>query len=336
LIEILHSLVFALHLVCVNVATAGPLICIWLHWREAGGDSLAGRAGRYLAACSVLLLMVGSMVGIAVVAGLWTPVYRYALIERLSSKLFFGVWELIFSLVLLLIFVVWWKIAPKCALWLRWVRSLLALLAGTNLMYHFPFLFIIAGQLATEGILKGNEVNAADFRILMLNQEVLSRTFHFLIASVAMSGVMLIGYALRISRAGADSEDIKRVAIWGGRIALGSTLLQIPVGMWVMFSLPSDIQKQFMGGDMVTSGIFLLSVAAAFALMHYLASVAMGKTERKRLMKAIICMVLVIILMSVALRRSTSIAKPTTDQTGATLQVELNPFSFRVSDMSVK
>ena len=56
--------IFALHLLAVNVATAAPLVCIWLRWRESRHeDAAAGAVGRYLARQSNVMLLWGSALG---------------------------------------------------------------------------------------------------------------------------------------------------------------------------------------------------------------------------------------------------------------------------------
>jgi hypothetical protein len=46
--QLVLVLVFAAHLLCVNVASAGPLVAAGLDWLEGRGNRLAGEAGRYL------------------------------------------------------------------------------------------------------------------------------------------------------------------------------------------------------------------------------------------------------------------------------------------------
>jgi hypothetical protein len=298
-------LVFALHLLCVNVSTAGPLVCLWLEWREGRGDELAGRAGRYLAGLSLTLLVLGGVLGLLLGYLLWTPGLREALL-RLPSKIYFGVWELVFSLVCMGLHLLWWRAAPSCSRWLRVGRSLLPLLAGTNLLYHFPVLFVVIAQIANSASPAGDVIDASAFRQRMLDGEVLARAAHFTLASFAVTGVALFGFALRIARRGADESDVNRVAAWGGRIALVTTLLQIPAGIWVLFQVPADVQSRLLGGDLLGAALLALSIVAALMLLHNLAAVAMGDAQRGVLIRSMTMMVLVVVLMTGTLQRSRS------------------------------
>ena len=66
-----------------------------------------------------------------------------------------------------------------------------------------------------------------DFRRAILDPEVFSQFLHHVLASFAVVGVAMMGYALRVERRGGAADDVRRVAIWGGRTALVPTLLQL-------------------------------------------------------------------------------------------------------------
>lgn len=308
MIAILLALLLAVHLMCVNVGSAGPAVCIWLEWREWRGDQLAGRAGRYLAGLSIWLLIGGMALGVAMGFLLWSPEYRSAIVQ-LRSRVEFGVWELLFSLFLMGAQLFWWKRATASPFWQRAIRTFLLLLAATNLLYHFPILFVVISQVSAAGASVETTIDSAEFRTRMFHPEVLSRTAHFWLASAAMVGVMLIGFALRLSRQGAAEDDVHRAAVWGGRLALVPTLIQLPVGVWVLLALPEDIKLALMGGDLVGAALLGVSIMAALGLMHQLSSVAFGDTNRATLLRAMAMMVLVVVLMSATLERVRVIRK---------------------------
>lgn len=124
---------------------------------------------------------------------------------------------------------------------------------------------------------------------------------HVLLASVATTGVMMMGFALRLARQNEEAAQAETVAKWGARIALVPSIAQLLVGLYVLFHLPPQIQKQFMGGNMLTTGLFAVSVVAALALMHSLAAVALGDVQRKTIIRAMELLVLTVLLMSAAL-----------------------------------
>ena len=297
LLEVCLTLVLAVHLMCVNVATAGPLVCIWLEWKEAGQDSLAGRLGRFLAWASLALLVAGAGLGLVLGLLLWDDGYR-GVLARFPSRIHYGVWELLFSLVLMLLHALWWGWVPRPSAVHRFGRSLLPLLSGTNLMYHFPYLFVILSDVAA-GLVKPEST----FRQLIVDGSVTARVVHFGMAAFAMTGTTMIGWTLWRRRSPLDPVDQSRAAIWGARIALVPTLLQIPIGVWVLSQLPAVPQQRLLGGDVIATGLFTLSVLAAVWLMHQLSAVALGETRRPVLVKIVAAMVIVIFLMTGVLQR---------------------------------
>ena len=300
--SLLVGFVFGLHLLCVNVAAAGPLVAAVLDGCEGRGNALAGQAGRYLAWWATLLLLPGGLLGMAVGALLWNPTY-YAVLQRLPSKIYFGVWEVVFSLVLMAIQVAWWKARPNALAWERGARIFVAILASTNLLYHFPVLFGVIESITTGPTPLGDEINSATFRTFLAEPQLLARVAHFLLAAIANCGIMLLGLALRMQRQKANSEAAQRVATWGGRLALIPTLLQIPTGLWLTATLPAFLQGDVTGGDAITCLLFLVSLAAAFGLLQVLAAISIGDVERPKLIRAMILMVVIVLLMSGVLQR---------------------------------
>lgn len=315
--QFLMILVFAAHLLCVNVASAGPLVAAWLDWLEGRGNRLAGQAGRYLSWWALGLLLPGGLLGLTMGAMLWSESYRDVL-SRLSNKIYFGVWELVFSLVLMLAHIVWWRARPSARGWERGLRITVALLASSNLLYHFPSLFSILEYTATHAEAAHEPITPADFRALLGQSAILSRVLHFVLAAIATCGVMLLGYALRLKRAQADPADVQRVAAWGGQIALIPSLLQLPVGMWLTASLSRPMQSAVTGNDLVATLLFLTSVALAIWMMQVLAAISIGDAERRSLIKAMALMVVVIGLMSGVLQRLREVALHQSNQAVST------------------
>ncbi len=294
--------VFAAHLMCVNVASAGPLVAAGLDWLEGRGSRLAGEAGRYLAAWGAALLLPGGMLGIVVGWHFWDDRYQQVL-GRLSSKLHFGAWEIVFSLVLMVAQVWWWRARPGAKGWERRGRIFIAVLASTNLLYHFPMLFAVIETTATSGATGGDAITGREFRAIIADQAILSRALHFVLAAVAMCGIMLLGYALRLARRKADPSDVQQVAAWGGQVALVPSLLQVPVGMWLTVSLTRTLQSAVTGADLLATCLLISSVVLAIWMLQTLAAIAIGDAERSKLVRAMALMVVIITLMSGTLQR---------------------------------
>jgi hypothetical protein len=310
---IVEILVFSAHLMCMNVAAGGPLVGIWLDWRSRRGDPLAVSAGRYLAAASLAAFVIGSLLGLLLGWLLWTPEYANLWLGPLGYKLKWGVLELAFSALVLVVIWLWRAKAEQGRG--RLGRSLLALLTSTNLLYHFPVLFVIAGRLADERYARDVVLRGAAFREMMFARETPAIAVHFTLASLAMAGVLLIGYALRLARQGREKSEADRVAIWGAGWTFAASLAQLPVGLWVLFALPTRMQNSLMGNDTVATIFFLASLLAAFWLLRELAGIVLGDTDRKSLIRAMVALIVVVLLMTAmhqwARRSTAAIARQT-------------------------
>lgn len=298
-VEIIVALILGAHLLCVDLAAAGPLVCIWLDRKEGRGDEEAGRAGRFLLKASLHGLLLGTLLGVVAGCFLWDAEYR-AQLMRLASRVHFGVWEWLFSLALLYAYRWSWRDATTCCGAKRRLRWFLPLLASTNLLYHFPPLFLIFSRLNPESVA---ELTSADFRDRLVEGYVVARTVHFCLAALAVSGITLIIYTLKKGGSAETTEQTYQPARWGARLALVATLLQLPVGIWIVIKMGDDA-KQVMGGDWLTTGLFVASLVGALALMHCLSVLAFGSFQRVLAVRTISLMILVILLMTLVARQS--------------------------------
>jgi hypothetical protein len=298
-VEIIVALILGAHLLCVDLAAVGPLVCLWLDRKEGRGDEEAGRAGRFLLKASLHGLMVGTLLGVVAGCFLWDAQYR-AQLMRLASRVHFGAWEWLFSVVLLYAYRWSWRDATTCCGAKRRLRWFLPLLASTNLLYHFPPLFLIFSQLDPAGA----ELTSAQFRARLVDGYVVARTVHFCLAALAVSGITLIIYSLKKGGAAESTSQTYQPAKWGARLALLATLLQLPVGIWIILQMGSESQRTVMGGSLITTGLFVASLVGALALMHCLSVLAFGSFQRVLAVRTISLMILVILLMTLVARQS--------------------------------
>ena len=294
-------LLLTMHLICVNVAAGGPMICLWLERREGRGDALAGRLGRYLASTSWKALLAGAGLGVCIGFVVWTPEFSAAL-GRLKSKVLFGVLEVVFSWVLMLVHGWLWKRAPDCSGKARFWRCWLPFLAGTNLLYHFPVFFAIVSKVAG-GAVEGDEaISSADFRSLVADGEILAKMLHFWLASFAVCAMVMIGYGLRLERL-QETENARRVMRWAGVWGLNATALQVPVGIWLMLELPAATMQRLLGGGWLPAGLMGASIGLTLSLLGDLAALAFGNaSERKQKIRPMISMAAIVLAMTAVLK----------------------------------
>jgi hypothetical protein len=298
-----ESLLLAAHLLCVNLAAGGPLVAAWLDWRGTRGDAAAARGAAYLARASVLGLILGGAVGVWVGWLKWDADYRALWLGPLGYKLHWAGLEAIFSLVLL---GGWWLFVPgrSGGSWRAVAgRGIVAALASTNLLYHFPLLFSVAAQLSAGGQTTGALITGAEFRRLMIAGPTPALAVHVVLASTATAGVMLLGLALRWQRAG-EAESAERMAVWGGRVALLPTILQLPVGLWTLATLPAGAQSQLMGENALGTLLFLAALFAAFWLVNDLVRIALREVGGPLLIRAMAALVVTVVLMTMTQRQT--------------------------------
>lgn len=306
---VLHGLlvpVVAVHLLAVNVAAAGPFVGLWLQWRERRGDEhslVYGEAGRMLSRFAMRSLAVALVLGMAALGILWltdrgpffdafsaVPVRRYV----------FGGLELAFYFAC-----VGWHLACWRQEAPRWYSKfgwwLLPLLAGTNLMYHFPTLFAVIAVVSTRPELANPQI---DFLATLAEPEALARTLHHLLSSFAVAGVALTGMRSRLEANTGDSLGAARLSAYGARIALAPSSLQLAAGLVLLLSLPAESRRALMGGDALTAGLFVTSLVATLVLLHLLAAASLAAADRKSAWRAAVALAIVVILMTAVRQRA--------------------------------
>lgn len=103
---------------------------------------------------------------------------------------------------------------------------------------------------------KGAVLNSGD-------PTLVPRLLHFLIASVAFSGLAMALF-------GKTNGNAKWLQT-GCAVFFWATILQMADGVWFFFSLPGDVQQVLLGKGVVVTAVFGLAVAAAGASLFFAA-----------------------------------------------------------------
>lgn len=316
--EVAASIVLAIHLLCMNVLAAGPLLCAWLDRKSANQDQDYQAAVRFLAVASFLLAIVGALLGLSLGWLLWNDSYR-DMLRQFHHRITWGIAEFLFSAVLIGIYTAWVWIRPAAqrGVWIG--RSSIAVIASLNLLYHFPPLFSMMAGVATGEFQVRQGVDSATFRHLLVEGEVLALTMHFTLASFAVASMVLVVFGAGLIKSTATSRP---GAICGARTALVTTVAQIPVGIWLLMQLPTGVQSQLLGADPLSATLLVSGLMATFWLMHQLAAVAFGDVSAPAVRRATAAMIIVVLLMTGVLRRGKAMGISPLHQTEIPAAVE--------------
>ena len=296
----LGILIVAAHLLAMNLATAGPLLCLGLQIAERRGDRTAGHIGRRLARWSNVALVQGIVLGLFALLLAWW--YRSASLEAAAkmipySRFTFGVAELLFYLICQGAYAGLWRDdlsqASSRRFWGTWC---LALLAGSNLAYHFPPLFSMLGSFSTRSAQWGQTVR---FTEALFDPEVAALSLHFLIASLAVGGVVIAWTACH--KLPLDDPGAARWQQRGGWLALGATGVQLLSGVWLLAVLDAPLRDAVLGEMPGATFAFLISLVAVFGLIHQLANIALSVAAPREIHRAIAYLAAVVVLMVAAL-----------------------------------
>jgi hypothetical protein len=293
---VLITIVLALHLVMMNLASAGPLVSVALQFRK---DSHSHHVGRKLVQASLHSLWSGIVLGFVLLGLTWLSKdrgYWDALQRFPTDDYVFAVLELIFTIVCLVAYLWTWN------RWSRrpWLHGWLGVLAATNLLYHFPPLMAAISQLAVRPELVAEQTITRSLVLdVMARPEVLAMTVHFALASLAVAGLAVMAFARSTDPSGAPVDEIAAAKLlrFGSGVALAPTMLQLVVGMWLLTALPTGSRTASMGGDWLATTLLAASFVAALALMQTLAAVMMGETRPAQTKRANYLLLLVVVLM---------------------------------------
>ncbi len=226
-----------------------------------------------------------------------------------ASRLWFALAEIIFYFGCMAAYILVRRAPRRIPL----VAGLLALLAATDLMYHFPPLFTILTVLDRRADLAGQTLSSSLYRSLMLDPQVLAMSAHVWLAAIAVTGIMTMRMAARVrpgDEPAAAAEHVKLAARW----ALAASLAQLPVGIWLLLTVPGRSREALMGGDVAGSLLFVLAIVGTFGLLHHLGAAAFGDTAPGQICRAVALVFGVVLLMTAALDRT---REPSAEPAGA-------------------
>lgn len=131
----------------------------------------------------------------------------------------------------------------------------------------------------------------------LADRAFLPRFLHFVLAGVTLGGIVLAWASVRR----VPAEDVRASAsiraMFGVKIALLATVLQLVDGLWLTISVPRDVLLGLMRGGAATMVPFTLAIGAGFGLLVFLARVRDPIADRTSVRHALELFGLAMILM---------------------------------------
>ena len=301
MLEALSVVLLTLHLLAMNLASAGPLVCLCLRGPRGASAEIADQLGRWLAWLSVGALVLGMLLGGALLyvppnAALWEALGRFPTRAYWHAGL-----ELAFSLACLLAYAGTWRLLDRR----RWLHAALALMAASNLLYHFPPLMAVLGKLAVNPSWTITPViDRPALLKLLARDDVSSLSIHFALSSLAVAGVTALVLLARRGESVWEDAAVRRTARVTAGIALVATILQLPVGLWVLSTMSRVSRGALMGASPLASLQFLASLVLTLLLAGRLLAVALGEARRVEVRRAGWLILCIVLLMTASMRSS--------------------------------
>jgi hypothetical protein len=288
--NLLVDVLLAAHLLAMNIASAGPLMALWIVRGRLRENAAHRRMAGRVACLSFRSLIVGGVLGGAMLlapsVGLRAALGRFP-----ANAYWFALAELAFSAAS--IAGLWESVRRR---WPFWLSALFAFASASNLLYHFPPWMAVIGELAADPSWASGEV--FDHRALLAlwhRPEIAATWLHFVLASIAAAAV-----AAMWSRRNEDDESpLPGLATW----ALVATACQIPVGVWMVVSRNAAVRDALLGGRLLPTALFAAGVLAALALLQALLAVVLGEGQWA-VRRSAWLLLIVTLLMTATLRHS--------------------------------
>jgi hypothetical protein len=304
------------HLILVGVGAVSPLVNVFYEWLESGKDSSRYQIGNRLTRYGIIAWVTGALFGIVLGLVSWSEPL-FGSLQRLESKVNYGIVEYFFSLVLMILYLLWRQRVKEPGRIQRVVRCLLPLAAGSNSIYHFPVLFTVIGELQRRGLWNGKMIDASQFRHEWLVSSVVwARSIHVVVAAVAFTGMAMLMMAVRAQRQ--NDESLYRISVLAGaRLTLVGVIGQVLTGFWLITTLETNQQSLLMGSDLLTTTAFAAGVFLAFFWIHLLGPGIVSPLDNKAISRIALVGVFTMLMMVTATHRSRALSTMSDESAGS-------------------
>ncbi len=133
----------------------------------------------------------------------------------------------------------------------------------------------------------------------LADRAFLPRFLHFVLAGITLAGILLAWVAVRRVPAEDALAAASARALFGVKIALLATVLQLVDGLWLTISVPREVLLGLMRGGAATMLPLTLGIAAGFGLLVFLARVRDPIADRTSVRRSLELFGLAMVLMLV-------------------------------------
>ncbi|MCS6949381.1 MAG: hypothetical protein RMM06_00485 [Armatimonadota bacterium] len=138
---------------------------------------------------------------------------------------------------------------------IAWMSALFILLVGLLYTHNATL------KLTPEKWAPMYDASPAGLHLNWSEPTLIPRYLHFMVAAFAVAGLGIALLGL-LARKRGDSWGDEAVR-YGAKWFIGATLVQLGVGLWFLFSLPSNFLQSFIGGNTVNTVVLWAGVLAA-------------------------------------------------------------------------
>ena len=252
---VLDILLFTIHILLINVILGGTLITL-VSRLKSRDDTLDSRLHGSIAGKIPTTFALGVNMGVAPLLFLQVI---YGHLFYASSVLLAVYWILIIPLIILAYYGVYIHIRKYAS---ATVLSKSAIWVSAIILLYIGFVFVNNMTLMIQPDQWGTYFENRTGTILNWSDPtLLPRYLHFVAASVAIAGLFMAMIWASRKKKGVEGAEVKAkssLLIFGY-----ATIVQVVIGLWFLLAIPREFMLSFMGGDMLSTILFMLGFLAA-------------------------------------------------------------------------